>query len=257
MKQPQPMTASAKRQVLILVLLSLSGCDYWPPALHSQIEALRAELNDALDERQHLASENDGLRSEQESLQREVEGKARENDELRHRLAALSTARTPPVVPARAPEFSSNGHSSTPLSLHGPARGPRVAQLQRQLRRQGLPIHIDGIYGRNTEAAVRWFQRTRKLPADGIAGPATFAALRSSAKTPRLVRQLWLQRPPLKGRDVRHVQQALHRAGYRVAVDGRFGPETDIVVTRFQQRHGLEPDGMVGPRTWVALMGTR
>jgi murein L,D-transpeptidase YcbB/YkuD len=29
------------------------------------------------------------------------------------------------------------------------------------------------------------------------------------------------------------------------------------VVTRFQQRHGLEPDGMVGPRTWVALMGTR
>jgi peptidoglycan hydrolase-like protein with peptidoglycan-binding domain len=257
MKEQQPMTASAKRLLLILFLLGLSGCDYWPPSLHSQIEALRTELNDVLDERQQLALENDGLRGEQASMQREVEDKARENEELRHRLTTLSTARALSVVPSHAPQLSFNRLSSTPLALYVPARGPRVAQLQRQLRQHGRPIHIDGIYGRSTEDAVRWFQRTSRLPADGVAGPATFAALRKYERTPRHVRQLWLQRPPLKGQDVRHVQHALRRAGHRVTVDGRFGPETDIVVTRFQQRHGLEPDGMVGPRTWAVLMGKR
>ncbi|MEO8339445.1 MAG: hypothetical protein ABI604_06940, partial [Nitrospirota bacterium] len=44
-------------EVLMLGLLSLNGCDYWPAALQSQIEGLRTELDDALDDRQRLDQE--------------------------------------------------------------------------------------------------------------------------------------------------------------------------------------------------------
>jgi N-acetyl-anhydromuramyl-L-alanine amidase AmpD len=62
------------------------------------------------------------------------------------------------------------------------SEGPQVAQLQRQLK-YGYPAYagdlvIDGVYGGQTEAAVREFQRrTRGLKVDGIVGPATAAAL--------------------------------------------------------------------------------
>ena len=36
---------------------------------------------------------------------------------------------------------------------------------------------MDGIYGQNTENAVRQFQKARGLTVDGIAGPATLKAL--------------------------------------------------------------------------------
>jgi peptidoglycan hydrolase-like protein with peptidoglycan-binding domain/DNA invertase Pin-like site-specific DNA recombinase len=37
-------------------------------------------------------------------------------------------------------------------------------------------------------------------------------------------------------------------------IDGRFGPLTRSAVVRFQQRHGLAPDGLVGPQTRAALV---
>lgn len=40
-----------------------------------------------------------------------------------------------------------------------------------------------------------------------------------------------------------------------VAVDGRFGPQTEEAVHRYQRDHGLVVDGRVGQRTWRALFG--
>ncbi|MFE2165338.1 peptidoglycan-binding protein [Streptomyces sp. NPDC059447] len=37
-------------------------------------------------------------------------------------------------------------------------------------------------------------------------------------------------------------------------IDGAFGPKTDRYVREFQSRSHLEPDGIVGPRTWEALI---
>lgn len=51
------------------------------------------------------------------------------------------------------------------------------------------------------------------------------------------------------GPAVTAVQQALAARGYTVAVDGRFGPQTDRAVRRWQTANGLTPDGVVGPLT--------
>jgi hypothetical protein len=57
---------------------------------------------------------------------------------------------------------------------------------------------------------------------------------------------------------VRQLQQRLHDRGWRITVDGDFGPATRAVVVAFQQdstAHGwpLTADGLVGPKTWHTL----
>ena len=55
------------------------------------------------------------------------------------------------------------------------------------------------------------------------------------------------------GGAVKMLQLALRAKGYRLAVDGSFGPFTRAAVLSFQKRARLEVDGIVGPRTWRAL----
>ncbi len=60
------------------------------------------------------------------------------------------------------------------------AAGEAVAQMQRRLVAAGATLAVDGRFGARTEAALEAFQREAGLPADGIAGPRTLAALRSA-----------------------------------------------------------------------------
>ena len=41
-----------------------------------------------------------------------------------------------------------------------------------------------------------------------------------------------------------------------LAVDGSFGPATQAQLLSFQKKHALDPDGVVGPKTWKALFAT-
>ena len=57
----------------------------------------------------------------------------------------------------------------------------------------------------------------------------------------------------IKGDDVRAIQLALSQAGYRIGIDGQFGPRTSQVIQQFQEQHGLKADGVVGPLTAALL----
>jgi peptidoglycan hydrolase-like protein with peptidoglycan-binding domain len=54
------------------------------------------------------------------------------------------------------------------------------------------------------------------------------------------------------GQEVRAWQRQMAARGWRIRVDGVFGPETERVATRFQRNKGLRVDGLVGLETWRA-----
>ena len=50
------------------------------------------------------------------------------------------------------------------------------------------------------------------------------------------------------------VQQALKTAGYyNGVVDGKLGNRTKVAVSKFQKDNGLNPDGVIGEKTWSLL----
>jgi lysozyme family protein len=58
-----------------------------------------------------------------------------------------------------------------------------------------------------------------------------------------------------RGEPVAELQKLLRDAGLSPgSVDGIFGGKTEAAVREFQQASGLEADGVVGPRTWDALI---
>jgi peptidoglycan hydrolase-like protein with peptidoglycan-binding domain len=134
-----------------------------------------------------------------------------------------------------------------PLVRRGDRRFP-VRPLQQLLRARNHPVAVDGIFGPNTEAAVKAFQSSKGLAADGIVGPQTW---------PRLIVQV---KKGSRGDPVRGVQEVMkfhdqsNGEGPGVQVDGIFGPRTDAFVRGFQTAVGIDSDGIVGPITWRALV---
>jgi peptidoglycan hydrolase-like protein with peptidoglycan-binding domain len=123
-----------------------------------------------------------------------------------------------------------------------------VRPLQRLLNARGPDIGVDGIFGPQTENAVKAFQSGHGLSADGIVGPQTW---------PRLVVQV---RKGSKGDAVKAVQEVMKfhdlsgGEGPEIHVDGIFGPQTDSWIRGFQTALGVASDGIVGPITWRALV---
>ncbi len=56
------------------------------------------------------------------------------------------------------------------------------------------------------------------------------------------------------GAAVSRLQRMLRHRGEAVMADGNFGPQTERAVDRFQRAVGLVADGVVGRRTWWALV---
>lgn len=169
-------------------------------------------------------------------------------------------------------------YPGTPLRVG--SRGPSVVQAQVMLNRIGqnypsIPrVATDGIFGQQTEAAVRRFQEIFNLTVDGIIGEATWyqlvrlyvgvtnlAELESQGQTFYAIN--WQAPNNLqsgsRGQKVSQLQYMLNvMAEYvpsipSVAVDGIFGPRTQEAVIAFQRFAGLPEDGLVGPQTWNAL----
>lgn len=80
-----------------------------------------------------------------------------------------------------------NAHKEKPIMrmLRKGAQGEDVKQLQEMLNKLGFSCgKADGIFGANTEAAVKAFQAVNALKADGIAGPQTLELLAARAADP-------------------------------------------------------------------------
>jgi len=61
-------------------------------------------------------------------------------------------------------------------------------------------------------------------------------------------------RPGDRGRDVQHLQCHLSNLGYKnLDAVGIFGPKTEKAVKDFQEKHGLEVDGIVTSDVWQVL----
>lgn len=111
--------------------------------------------------------------------------------------------------------------------------GTDVAQLQRDLNFCAYDAGgVDGDFGSQTQNAVLALQAYYGLEQDGIYGDQSDAALIGEIKT---------------------IQEALTKNGYRIAVDGAVGSETLEAVTDFQNSKGLTVDGIVGDKTIQAL----
>ncbi|MBW4470177.1 MAG: peptidoglycan-binding protein [Stenomitos rutilans HA7619-LM2] len=81
----------------------------------------------------------------------------------------------------RGQPYAVSGSNYRPISYSGGLRrgstGADVRAIQQQLRNLGYDITVDGVFGSATDRAVRSFQASNGLSADGIVGSATRSAL--------------------------------------------------------------------------------
>ena len=162
--------------------------------------------------------------------------------------AAATTATTSAAAATTrlAPDAALKGW---PVLRQGPnSTWPKVTvrSLQYLLDAHGAKLAADGVYGAKTTAAVVAFQRAHRLTVDGVVGAKTWGALIVTVKLGST------------GYAVRAVQDQLNyrstKYGFSVAVDGIFGPTTQLAVRAFQAAGRIAADGIVGPVTWQALV---
>lgn len=127
-----------------------------------------------------------------------------------------------------------------------------VRSLQYLLNAHGAHLVVDGVFGPRTDAAVRSFQRTHGLVADGIVGRRTWSAVIITVRRGSVG-------PAVKAVQDQADSRGTNGAGIVLAVDGIFGPRTDAWVRAFQYAlagHviGFPVDGIVGPLTWSLLL---
>lgn len=163
--------------------------------------------------------------------------------------------------------------AKNPNTLQSGDSGSKVTQLQNALKLLGFYTGgVDGKFGSGTKKAVMQFQRANGLTADGLAGTKTQTLLYAqvnngisggssssgssssgtSSGTSGFTRTL---RKGYTGADVTAVQQKLKALGfYSGSIDGVYGTGSIAAVKKFQQQNGLTADGLVGSRTYAALM---
>lgn len=157
-------------------------------------------------------------------------------------------------------------------------RGRDVRTIQYYLNFLGffndrLPqLNVDGIFGSETENAVRTFQRNYGLTVDGIVGRATWNAiinaydstLNSLPDEYRSYSSLLYPGYTLtvgaSGNAVTQIQTFLRTIAQNnnavplINVDGIYGEQTRNAVIAVQRLSGIEQTGAVGPLTWNAIV---
>jgi len=145
-----------------------------------------------------------------------------------------------------------------PATISLGSTGDAVKRLQRVLARhlEWNPFGpITGIFDAGLETALKGYQSANGLTPDGICGSLTWAALppyreasptlRAGSTGPAVA---WLQKA-LAGAVV-----TVSFAPYTGAIDGVFGPTTEMAVNALQTWAGTAADGIVGDNTWFVWL---
>ncbi|MGN0774106.1 MAG: peptidoglycan-binding protein [Candidatus Ventricola sp.] len=155
------------------------------------------------------------------------------------------------------------------LTLREGDEGENVYILQAYLFELGYYAgRIDGRFSAETTEAVKAFQRSNGLTADGIAGKSTQSKLKSGSAIPAesangqeeeagtlpQTGELSTLRRGDKSAQVMVMQQYLSDLGYLTTQpDGQFGSGTERAVKLFQEANGLTADGVAGRGTLSIL----
>lgn len=134
--------------------------------------------------------------------------------------------------------------------------GQDVKEMQKRLNQRfasiytpALEIPVDGDFGSETQAAVKYLQCIAFLPVTGITDATTWNFICNG------VASLPILNLNSSGNVVKAVQQTLSDSRfYNGAIDGVFGNRMLQAVKDFQSSHSLTADGVVGGNTWTALI---
>jgi septal ring factor EnvC (AmiA/AmiB activator) len=78
--------------VITIVSMGLSGCDYWPPALQTQIEQLRSELQMATMEKTQLQNQLASFAKVKDDLQTQVDDLSRASRDKSTMITSLQNS---------------------------------------------------------------------------------------------------------------------------------------------------------------------
>lgn len=162
------------------------------------------------------------------------------------------------VIASRASE---SDHDLTDPKVAVPAagalslgdKGAAVETLQKAMAALGLfRGKVDGVFGKDLQAAVAAYQKSKGLTPDGIVGPKAASMINKSVAAPDKIvvpagKTLSLND---SGSAVVELQKSLAALGlFKGKADGVFGKDLQAAVMKYQQSKGLPADGEVGPGT--------
>lgn len=128
--------------------------------------------------------------------------------------------------------------------------GDEIETYQKRLQELGyLTTEPDGVFGKDTQIAVKRFQSQNDLIENGYLGPSTREKLMSDNAVGNALHY------GMQGSDVQNVQQRLYELNYLRAKDinGYYTSLTEKAVKLFQKNCGIQQDGKVGRFTMSRL----
>lgn len=163
----------------------------------------------------------------------------------------------PTPDPTPGPVLSHQQSTVDGLTYGYGTSGDHIRQVQQLLTNQGCdPQGVDGQWGDHTTAAYQAWQQKLGYSgsdADGVPGPTSMRKLLWTGDVPAFQHTLqWTGTYHGVDGAAKLWQQKMTDRTWAVnGVDGYFGPHCQELAREFQQRHGLQVDGIVGPVTWL------